>query len=116
MDGHAAAVLLRHRAQALQVVAAVGALRGQTVRPQRHRLGAVVLEAEHHESVLNIDRRSDEPFFGVRLRGAALDGVVQRGAHDGADLPRGQKPQRPAVGHAGHPDVLFLTVHAFGRQ
>ena len=61
VDGHAAAVLLGQRTEAFQVVAAVGAFGGQTVRTQFYGFRAVIFKPEHDKAVLDIDRRSDEP-------------------------------------------------------
>jgi len=94
----------------------VGTAHGQTVRAQRYGGGAVVLKPEHHTAALGIDGHPQQPLFGVRLGCQALHGIVQRHAHQGADLPGGQKAQPLAVGHAGHVDALLLTLHALGRE
>ena len=117
MKGHGAVVVLRCRLHAPQVVAAVGVVAGQAVCAQFHGLGAVILEAEHHTAALVIDGHPQQPLFGVRLCRDTLDGVVQRRAHEGAQLPGRQEPQLAAIGHAGHVDAPLLAVHALcGEQ
>ena len=94
----------------------MGVVDGQTVRAHLHGLGAVVLEAEHHAAALVVDGHPQQTLFGVRFGQHALDGVVQRRAHEGTQLPRAQKAQLAAVGHTGHVDAALLAIHAFGGQ
>ena len=67
-------------------------------------------------AALVIDGHPQQTLFGVGLGQHALDGVVQRRTHEGTQLPRAQKAQLAAVGHAGHVDAALLAVHAFGGQ
>ena len=116
MQGQCAAVGFGGGADALQVIAAVGAAQGQAVGTKLYGLGTVVLEPQHHKAVLRVDGYPDQLLLRVRLGGHALGGVVQRNAHDGADLAGREKIQQLAVGHAGHVDAVLLAVQAFGSQ
>ena len=94
----------------------MGAAQGQAVGAKLYGLGAVILEPQHHKAVLRIDGDPDQLLLRVRLGGHALGGVVQRGAHNGADLAGGKEIQQLAVGHTGHIDAVLLAVQAFGGQ
>ena len=116
MQGQCAAVGFGGGADAFQVIAAVGAAQGQAVGAKLYGLGTVVLEPQHHKAVLRVDGYPDQLLLRVRLGGHTLGGVIQRGAHDGANLAGGKKIQQLAVGHAGHVDAVLLAVQAFGGQ
>ena len=94
----------------------MAALARQTVRPQLHRLGAVVFKPQHHKAVLGVDGHANQPLFGVLLGQHTLGGIVQRRADDGAYLPSCQKIQQRAVCHAGQVDAVLLAVHTFGGK
>ena len=94
----------------------MGVAARQAVRAQLHFLRTVVFKPQHHKAVLGIHRHPDQPLFVVGLGLYALRCVVQRRAHNRADLPCFQKVQQMPVRHAGHCDVVLLAVQAFGRQ
>ena len=75
-----------------------------------------MLEPQHGKAALTVHRHLDEPLFGVRLGAHGGNGVVQRHAHDGAQLPDGEKAQHPAVRYAGDGDVLLLAFHGLGGE
>ena len=94
----------------------MGVAARQAVRAQLHFLRTVVFKPQHHKAVLGVHRHPDQPLFVVGLGLHALRCVVQRRAHNRADLPCLQKVQQMPVRHAGHRDVVLLAVQAFGRQ
>ena len=75
-----------------------------------------MLEPQHGKTALTVHRHLDEPLFGVRLGAHGGNGVVQRHAHDGAQLPDGEKAQHPAVRYTGDGNVLLLAFHGLGGE